>query len=150
MSDYKAPVPDRLPGGKTIDTPRAAALLEAGDAVFVDVMPTSPKPPDRDTWKPPTRRSLPDAHWLPNVGRGALPAATDSYYRTQLRRLTGGDKSRPLVVFCKRNCWMSWNAAKRALAYGYDEVYWYPGGTTAWREADRPIRQVAPEGRIPP
>jgi PQQ-dependent catabolism-associated CXXCW motif protein len=149
MSDYKAPVPDRLPGGTAIDTPRAAALLEDGGAVFLDVMPTPPKPVDRETWNPPTRGSLPGAHWLPNVGRGALPEATASYYRSQLRRLTGGDKSRPLVLFCERDCWMSWNAAKRAIEYDYAKVYWYPGGTTAWREADRPIRQVVPEDRIP-
>jgi PQQ-dependent catabolism-associated CXXCW motif protein len=150
MSDYRAPVPDRLPGGTAIDTAGAADLLASGAAVFIDVMPTPPRPPGRDLWNPPRRASLPGTHWLPNVGRGVLPAATEAYYRRHLRRLTGGRKDRPLVIFCERDCWMSWNAAKRALAYEYTEVYWYPGGTTAWREAGRQMARLAPVGEIPP
>ena len=30
---------------------------------------------------------------------------------------------------------MSWNAAKRALTYGYNRVYWYPEGTDGWSGA---------------
>ncbi|MBK1668540.1 hypothetical protein CKO28_10900 [Rhodovibrio sodomensis] len=149
MSDYSAPVPERLPGATTIDAARAAALLAGGDAVFIDVIPTPPRPEDRTQWNPPTKSSLPTAHWLPNVGRGDIPAGTDAYYREQLRRLTGGDKTRALVIFCKPNCWMSWNAAKRALHYEYSEVYWFPGGTAAWREAGHELERVAPVGEIP-
>ncbi|MEM7239896.1 MAG: PQQ-dependent catabolism-associated CXXCW motif protein, partial [Pseudomonadota bacterium] len=36
------------------------------------------------------------------------------------------------LVFCLAGCWMSWNAAKRALEYGYTDVYWYPDGTDGW------------------
>ena len=28
---------------------------------------------------------------------------------------------------------MSWNAAKRALSWGYSNVAWYPDGTDGWR-----------------
>ena len=33
------------------------------------------------------------------------------------------------VIYCQENCWMSWNAAKRVLSYGYPNVAWYPEGT---------------------
>ena len=45
-----------------------------------------------------------------------------------------------LVIYCQANCWMSWNAAKRALSYGYPNVAWYPEGTDGWQRADLPWR----------
>jgi rhodanese-related sulfurtransferase len=30
---------------------------------------------------------------------------------------------------------MSWNASKRVAARGFANVYWYDGGSDAWREA---------------
>jgi len=32
------------------------------------------------------------------------------------------------VNYCHRNCWLSWNAAKRAISYGYRNVFWFPDG----------------------
>ena len=61
---------------------------------------------------------------------------------TELAKLTGGDKNRPVVFYCDANCWMSWNAAKRALVeLGYTSVYWYPEGVQGWQKvgpADEP------------
>jgi rhodanese-related sulfurtransferase len=34
---------------------------------------------------------------------------------------------------------MSWNAAKRALSYGYTNVAWYPEGTDGWQRANLPL-----------
>jgi PQQ-dependent catabolism-associated CXXCW motif protein len=50
-----------------------------------------------------------------------------------------------MVIFCKRACWMSWNAAKRAQAYGYAQVLWFSDGIEGWREADLPTGTVTPE-----
>ena len=47
-------------------------------------------------------------------------------------RATAGDKAAPVVIFCKADCWMSWNAAKRAVAQGYTGVNWYPEGVDGW------------------
>ncbi len=74
--------------------------------------------------------------WLPNVGLGILPADLRDHFAAVLERLTGSDHSKPLVFFCNRDCWMSWNAAKRALReLGYRNVYWYPEGVDGWKEA---------------
>jgi PQQ-dependent catabolism-associated CXXCW motif protein len=44
------------------------------------------------------------------------------------------------------DCWMSWNAAKRALELGHKAVVWYPEGTDGWSEAGLPL---APATAVP-
>jgi PQQ-dependent catabolism-associated CXXCW motif protein len=61
-----------------------------------------------------------------------------------LAQATAGDPARPLVFFCQRACWMSWNAAKRALSLGYTRVNWYPDGTDGWSEAGLPLARIEP------
>ena len=39
MEDYRAPVPDGVPGGRTIDTTEAARLFDRHAAVWIDVLP---------------------------------------------------------------------------------------------------------------
>ena len=39
---------------------------------------------------------------------------------------------------------MSWNAAKRAISYGYSNVHWYPEGTDGWAEAGLPLAGAEP------
>jgi rhodanese-related sulfurtransferase len=39
---------------------------------------------------------------------------------------------------------MSWNAAKRAMEYGYSNVTWYPEGTDGWAFQDYPQETVKP------
>ena len=45
-----------------------------------------------------------------------------------------------MVFYCDANCWMSWNAAKRAMEeLGYSRVYWYPEGVQGWKRAGQPL-----------
>ena len=39
----------------------------------------------------------------------------------------------------------SWNAAKRAIRYGYHNVYWFPDGVEGWRATGQPTATVEPE-----
>jgi rhodanese-related sulfurtransferase len=39
---------------------------------------------------------------------------------------------------------MSWNAAKRALEWGYKSVIWFSEGTDAWQEAGYDLKRVEP------
>ncbi len=146
---YRAPVPASLAGGTVVDTPNAHALWSAGETAFVDVMPRAPKPdglPEGTIWREKPRHSIPGAIWLPNVGYGGLAPVTDAYFRAGLARITDGDPNAPLLFFCLEDCWMSWNAAKRAIEeYGYSTVYWYPEGTDGWSFADLPTEEVTPE-----
>jgi PQQ-dependent catabolism-associated CXXCW motif protein len=114
--------------------------------VFVDVLPSPPRPaglPAGTIWQPPSRDTIPGAAWLPNVGLGELAPETDRYFRDNLDRLVGGDTARPVVFFCQSDCWMSWNAARRAITeYGFGEVLWYPHGTDGWEAAGLPLQRV--------
>jgi len=148
MDAYSAPVPDSLTGAQLIGAKEAHDLWQSGAAAFVDVMPRAPKPknlPEGTLWHDRPRQSIPGALWLPNVGYGALGEETRDYFLAGLATATGGDKAHPVVIFCLAECWMSWNAAKRALEHGYERVYWMPGGTDVWGARGYPTDAVTPK-----
>jgi PQQ-dependent catabolism-associated CXXCW motif protein len=112
------------------------------------VLPRPPKPanlPEGTIWREQLRPSIPGATWLPNVGYGAIADATEAYFKAGLDKATGGDRAAPLVIFCLADCWMSWNAARRAMEYGYTNVHWLPEGTDGWAAAGYPLEIVEPE-----
>lgn len=145
MDDYRSPVPLSLKGAKTIDVEEAITLWQDKAAVFIDVYPRAPKPPNlpkNTVWRDPPHKSIEGAIWLPNVGYGVLSGEVANYFKANLERLTDGDKAKPVVFFCLRDCWMSWNAAKRAVEWGYSSVIWFSEGTDAWQEAGRDLVYV--------
>jgi len=148
--NYRAPTPLSLKGARTISTPEAEALWRDKAAVFVDVMPRAPRPanlPAGTIWRDKPRSDIPGSAWLPDTGYGQLATATETYLVTALATLTGGDRARALVFYCLRDCWMSWNAARRAVSWGYTQVIWYPDGTDGWQEADLPLEAAQPVPR---
>jgi PQQ-dependent catabolism-associated CXXCW motif protein len=146
MSDFRSAVPATLHGAKVLTADEAADLWNGKTgAIFVDVYPQAPKPanlPPGTFWRDPVHRSIEGAHWLPNIGYGALSPAIEEYFRTRLETLTGGKKDAPLVFFCLKNCWMSWNAAKRAIEAHYTNVMWFRDGTDGWQELGYPLVDV--------
>lgn len=142
---YRAPVPATLEGARVIDTEGARALWEAGEAAFIDVLPRPPKPdlPEGTVWRPPVRRNIPGSMWLPNTGFGELSPEVAAYFEAGVRR-AAGEAGRPVVLYCKADCWMSWNAAKRAAEAGH-AVIWYPDGTDGWAAAGLPLEVGEPE-----
>ncbi|WP_448187966.1 quinoprotein dehydrogenase-associated putative ABC transporter substrate-binding protein [Azospirillum sp. sgz301742] len=150
MDNYRAPAPAGLSGASTVTLAELRGLMQrAPELRLIDVMPAPPRPADRPppaVWAPPPRMSLPGAVWLPNTGYGNLSQGQERYLRTGLETLSKGDRAAKLVLFCEPNCWMSWNAAKRAVEWGYSNVYWYPDGTTRWQEAGYPLEPVTPFG----
>lgn len=147
--DYRAPVPATLTGGRVIDTAEAHRLWQAGTAVFVDVLPKPPKPalPQGTVWRDRPRHDIPGSIWLADVGYGSLSGEMEAYFRSNLRQATGDDRSRTLVFYCLADCWMSWNAAKRAIALGYSDVRWYPDGTDGWTRQNLPVEARQPVPR---
>ncbi len=146
INNYRAPVPATISGGIVVGPEDAFALWQEG-AAFIDVLPRTPKPanlPEGTIWREKTRNSIPGAIWLPNVGYGAIADATEAYFRRGLDNATEGDLSRPVVIFCLDDCWMSWNAAKRAIAWGYTHVHWLPEGTDGWQLWGYPLEPIKP------
>ena len=150
QDDFRSTVPCTIRGGEVLSTRALARLLAGDDPVLIDVLPAPRRPPglpDDALWAPPERDSLPGSVWLPNTGFGTLPVEEENYLRRNLAQLTGGDRSRALVFFCLRDCWMSWNAARRAVEWGWRRVFWYPDGTDGWSEAGRDLAPVRPVPR---
>jgi PQQ-dependent catabolism-associated CXXCW motif protein len=87
--------------------------------------------------------------WLPGIGEGKLEASFEAYYQEQLTALTGKDRDRQIVFYCHPQCWASWNAAKRALAWGYRNVGWYRDGAEGWQSAGHPLASATPQGPPP-
>lgn len=150
MDAYRAPTPATLKGATAIDTAKAFDLWSRRAATFIDALPHPPKPdglPKNAVWRETPRDNVPDSLWLPDTGYGALSDATLAYFKKGLEKASGGDRQRPLVFYCLRNCWMSWNAARRALELGYAHIYWYPDGTDGWAAAGHPLAAARPEPR---
>ncbi len=130
---YTAPTPRAIPGGQVIRTLELKTMLEAdARALAIDVASGD------------GHVTLAGSRWLGGAGRGAnFIDALQAQLAERLAQLTGGDKSRPLVFFCVNSqCWLSYNAALRAIALGYTRVYWYRGGIEAWRAAGLPLAPV--------
>ena len=143
---YKAPVPATLKGARVAGTKEVAELWEQKAAVFLDVMPRLPKPvlPAGTIWRDKPRLNIPGSIWLANVGYGEITKETDDYFKAGLAANTGGDRSRKIVIYCMTDCWMSWNAAKRAVGWGYTAVIWYPDGADGWERANHPLVTATP------
>jgi PQQ-dependent catabolism-associated CXXCW motif protein len=145
--NYNAPVPSTLKGVRAVVTADGAKALQARSALLIDVHPLAPKPanlPASTIWRDPPHRSIAGAVWLPNVGYGNLSTPMLNYFQRNLTELTAGDHGKPMVFFCLRDCWMSWNASKRAIELGFSQVYWFSEGSDAWEENGYPIAIVAP------
>ncbi|SDD74367.1 PQQ-dependent catabolism-associated CXXCW motif protein [Ruegeria marina] len=147
IEHQRAPVPDDIPAPvRRVSALRTKLLMQRG-AVMLDVYGAGQSRYDDldGTWLvPEPRESLPGAVWLPEVGRGALEPALETYLARELERLTEGSKARAIVVFCVADCWMSWNAAQRIAAMGYLQVHWFPLGTDGWHDLGWPLHPVEP------
>ncbi|MBR0694764.1 PQQ-dependent catabolism-associated CXXCW motif protein [Bradyrhizobium lablabi] len=149
--NYRTPVPATLAGARVLTTEDAEAIWHAKSGVFIDVLPRAPKPPNLPkgtVWRDKPRLNIPDSVWLPDTGYGKLAVATEDYFRQGLARASHGNPATLLVIYCQEDCWMSWNAAKRALSYGYRNVAWYPDGTDGWERANLPLADAQPEPRL--
>lgn len=147
---YRAPVPATLRGARVLTTAEAETIWRDKSGVFIDVLPRAPKPanlPAGTVWRDRPHLDIPGSIWLPDTGYGKLAAPTEDYLRRGLIQATGGSNTKLLVIYCQENCWMSWNAAKRALSYGYRNVAWYPDGADGWERAKLPLTDAAPQPR---
>jgi PQQ-dependent catabolism-associated CXXCW motif protein len=150
LEDYRTPTPLTLRGAKAIGTEEAEQIWRSREATFVDVLPRPPRPrnlPEGTLWRDKPRSNIPGSIWLPDTGYGELAPSMADYFAKGLEKATHGDRARRLVVYCLTDCWMSWNAAKRALALGYADVAWYREGTDGWSAALLPLEDSAPEPR---
>ena len=149
MGAPRGDVPAGLAGGRVIHTDGLAALLARHAAVLIDVSPAPKRPPNMAAgalWLPLAHLDIPGSVWLPGAGQPDASAAMDGRLRQRLAALSHHEQATPMVVYCHPHCWLSWNAAKRFVAFGYQAVYWYPDGIEGWTAAGHPAAPAKPEG----
>jgi len=141
---YRSPTPQQVDGAQIIDTEHLQALLkQTPKPVLIDVY--------RRQWlegrfiEDEPHANLPDSHWLANTGDGELSQAWQDYFSRNLQKATAGRKDQLMVFYCRADCWLSWNAVKRAAALGYNNLYWYRDGLDAWQAANLPLQPAQPE-----
>lgn len=136
------PVPATLSGGKVIHAQDLAALLAKERPVLIDAS-NAPRRPENlapnAPWLPLPHPVIPDSVWIADIGLATIEPSVDARFRETLTRATAKNLDHPVVVYCHERCWLSWNAAKRAIQYGYRNVYWFPDGIEGWRAAGLPI-----------
>jgi PQQ-dependent catabolism-associated CXXCW motif protein len=148
LDDYRAPVPDTVAGGRVVHTDELKNMIARGGVILIDVLPAPRRPEGMrpgTPWLPLPRLDIPGSLWLPDVGRGAIDSQLDRWFRDRLAEATRGDPNRTLVFYCLDQCWMSWNATKRASSYGYPNVVWFPEGSDGWGAAGLPLAEAHPE-----
>lgn len=130
------PTPNTIPGGQVITTKGLVPLLQSQQV----------------------RAYVFDVLGGPQQLPGAIPAAaasqagsfndeTQQRFGQYLQQVTQGNREAPLVFYCQGpQCWMSYNAALRAINLGYRNVLWYRGGIEAWQQAGLPLGGQAQQG----
>jgi PQQ-dependent catabolism-associated CXXCW motif protein len=138
----RATTPATLRGARVLDV-TALERLVAEHPVLIYVGPAPVKPPNlaEDALWLPTHRTIPGAAWMPGAGLGDLSPERERLLLDQVAALPGGDPAATVVVFCKPDCWASWNIGRRLVLAGYTGVAWFPGGVDAW-QVDHPTAPV--------
>jgi PQQ-dependent catabolism-associated CXXCW motif protein len=128
------PTPASIPGGQVITTKGLVALVQGRQAphILVDVL-----------GQPEMLPNAVPAAWLAQPG--SFNDAVQQQAGQALGQWTQGRKDVALIFYCQsRECWMSYNAALRAIHAGYTNVLWYRGGIEAWKFAGLPTQQSPP------
>ena len=126
------PTPASIPGGQVITTRGLVELMRGGQAPFLvlDVLGGA-------------ERIQGAQYAVPAAQAGSFNDATQQQFAQFLAQATGGNLQYPLVLYClSTQCWMSYNAALRAINLGYTNVLWYRGGIEAWKQAGMPVQSA--------
>lgn len=140
---YRSPTPAEADHARTLDTPGLRELLERDPRTqLIDVYRRQFLEGRFIADEP--HANLPGSLWLANTGNGELDARWQAYFADNLKKASRGDLHWPLVFYCRSDCWLSWNAQRRAHALGYRNLYWYRDGIDAWEQAGLPLQPAEP------
>ena len=121
---YNVATPLKVPGAKTVTTDELKAMLaQDPKLVVIDALGSS--------------AMIESAQGLGSgIGEQRMFGKDVAMFPKALETLTGGDKGRPIVFYCRSSsCWHSYNASLRAVEAGYTNVLWYRGGIDAWQQS---------------
>ncbi len=110
--------PTHIDGATTIDTDKAKELFDE-EIAFVDVRK--------------------DSDWEAGRVPGAIHLELKKRFTEAALQEEIG-RSDPVVLYCNgAKCLRSSKAAAKAVAWGFDKVYYYRDGFPAWKNASLPI-----------
>ncbi|MEZ5894973.1 MAG: rhodanese-like domain-containing protein [Parvularculaceae bacterium] len=134
------PTPASIPGGQLITTVGVQELVVGQKAPYFlfDVL-----------GGPETLPGAMPAVWL------SQPGSFNDQIQQQMSQMfqqgMQGRKDMPMIFYClSTQCWMSYNAALRAINAGYTNVLWYRGGIEAWKAAGLPTQSAQQPGGYAP
>lgn len=149
---YRAPVDrDPAPAG-ILPLARALRLRPGRDSLFIDVLPAdgARRDPGTGVWDGvPPHQTIPGALWLPETGRAIPDPALWGGLIETIGAARRAHPRWPIVLFCRADCWMSWNAARRLALGGVTGVWWQPEGIDGWHDAGRPLAASLPHVVVP-
>ena len=140
---YRSPTPNFHELANTINPQQLLALQKKQpEVVLIDVY--------RNPWlrghfiRQDEHNNIPNSLWLANCGDGSLNKRWMAYCQTSLEQATAGNKAHPIVFYCRSDCWLGWNAVKRAHHLGYSNLYWLRDGVDGWKQANLPLEPAQP------
>lgn len=144
IARYRAPIAADPTPAMRIPLTDALALVPGRDALFIDVMPAEGGVRDARSgaWRlAQTHRTITGAEWHPEAGRMPADAAL---WQALEQAARAAAPERPVILFCRVDCWMSWNAARRLAASGLGNVWWLAEGTDGWHAEGRELVAAEP------
>lgn len=144
IARYRSPITADPAPAAQIALADALALEPGRDALFLDVMPAEGGMRDAATgaWRLGQPHStIAGAAWHPEAGR--MPA-DPALWQALESAARSAAPDRPVILFCRADCWMSWNAARRLAAGGLTNVFWLAEGTDGWHGAGRALVTAVP------
>jgi PQQ-dependent catabolism-associated CXXCW motif protein len=123
---FHAPTPKSVLGAKTLLTEEVKTVLSAPNRPLLVNVLNKPKV------------SIPGSLVVNFLGTDFTrkgETETEEFLSRHLK-----DKDAPVIFYCLSwECWLSYNAAMRAVALGYKNVGWYRGGIYSWFDAGLPV-----------
>ena len=144
---YRSPVTSDIAPAQRMAIDTALSLGPGVDALFLDVMPTegAVRDPSSGTWLLSARHeTIPGAQWHPETGRAPVDGVLWTALEAAIADARRDRPDLPVIVFCRADCWMSWNAARRLAAGGISNTFWLAEGTDGWHAAGRPLVTAIP------
>ena len=132
-SDVGSPTPLTIPGATTVTTVQVMNEMQQHSRMVLV-----------DSLQNPHQSTLSGAIHLPYSGQfGTFNDQVQAGLQNDLLRAVQGHREVPLVFFgLGVQCWESYNAALRARAAGFPNVFWYRGGLQAWQAAGFPMQPL--------
>jgi len=143
---FRAPV-DRDPAPAAAISVAGARALARGAALFIDVLPAEGgrRDPDSGIWTLANpHETIPGALWFPETGRSPPDPVLWQALTARVALFRRRHRFAPIVVFCRADCWMSWNAARRLASQGIRHVRWLAEGIEGWHDSGARLVPATP------